>query len=65
MFQPARVIADQLLGLLGAVQLPSLSQHTAKAACNGFGNRSMMLITIQPLPGNCTHGFDKQMFGPE
>ena len=30
-FQPAREIADQLLGLLGVVQLPSLSQHAANS----------------------------------
>src|SRR5258705_331001 len=30
-FQPAREIADQLLGLLGVVPLPSLSQHAANS----------------------------------
>ena len=45
-FQPTREIADQLLGLLRSSISQACRSTRRTAACNGFGNRSMMLLAL-------------------
>src|SRR5712691_4281479 len=51
-FQPSREVADQLLGLVGVVQLPSLAQHPADGRVHWLGqplHDVASLVNLAPL----------------